>query len=70
MSVLIIQFLNKKLSEIPVGSGGSYKHGDKMFENNIGYWKSIFLMNLMSCNGILKNINSVVILKCPKRMFE
>ena len=27
-------------------------------------------MNLMSCHGFLKNINSVVILKFPKRMLE
>ena len=28
------------------------------------------LMNLMSCHGFLKKIDSVVILKCPKRMLE
>ena len=28
------------------------------------------LMNLISCHGFLKNINSVVVLKCPKRMLE
>ena len=27
-------------------------------------------MNLMSCHGFLKDINYVVILKCPKRMLE
>ena len=27
-------------------------------------------MNLMSCHVFLKNINYVVILKCPKRMLE
>ena len=28
------------------------------------------LMNLMSCRGFLKNINYVVILKCPKNILE
>ena len=27
-------------------------------------------MNLLSCRGILKNMHSFVILKCPKRMLE
>ena len=27
-------------------------------------------MNLMSCNGFLNNKDSVIILKCPKRIFE
>ena len=27
-------------------------------------------MNLMSCYGLLKNKDTVVILKCPKRIFE
>ena len=27
-------------------------------------------MNLMSCHRFLKNVNYVIILKCPKRMFE
>ena len=27
-------------------------------------------MNLLSCQGYLKNNDSVVILKCPNRMFE
>ena len=29
-----------------------------------------FLMNLLSCHGFLTNIDSIVILKCPKRMLE
>ena len=28
------------------------------------------LMNLMYCHGFLRNINPIVILKCPKRMLE
>ena len=27
-------------------------------------------MNSMSCHGFLRNINSSVVLKCPKRMLE
>ena len=28
------------------------------------------LMNLLSCHGFPRNINSIVVLKCPKRMLE
>ena len=58
------------LSEIPVGSGGGSKHGDKSFDRILGIGIPDLLMNFMSCHGFLKNINSVVILKCPKRMLE
>ena len=63
-------FSIKKLSEIPVGSGGGSKHGDKIFDKVLGIGIQDFLMNLMSCPGFLKNINSVVILKYPKRVLE
>ena len=58
----------KKTSEIPVGSGGGSKHGDKSFDKTLGIGIPDLLMNLMYCHGFLKNINSVVILKFPKSM--
>ena len=60
----------KKISEITVGSIGGSKHGDKSFNIILGIGIPDLLINLMSCNGFLKNINYVVILKCPKRMLE
>ena len=46
------------------------KHGDKSFDRILGIGVTYFLMNLMSCQGFLKNTNYVVILKYPKRMLE
>ena len=63
-----LDFQSKKLSEIPVGSGGGSKHGNKSFDEILGIGIPYLLMNLMSCPGFWKNINSVVILKFPKRM--
>ena len=60
----------KKVSEIPVVSGGGSKHGDKSFDRILGIGIPDFLIKLMSCHGFLKNINYVVILKFPKRMLE
>ena len=58
------------LNEIPVGSGGGSKHGDKSFYRIFCIGIPYLLMNLMSCHVFLRNINSVVILKFPKRMLE
>ena len=58
------------LSEIPVGSGGGSKHGYKRFDITLGIGITDLLMNLMSCHVLLNNINSDVILKCPKRILE
>ena len=63
-------FQSKQLSEIPVGYGGSYKHGDKKIDRILGIGIPYLLMNLMSCHRFLENINSAVILKCPKRMLK
>ena len=68
--LLIIFFFNKKISEIPVGYGRGSKHGNKRFDRILGIGIPYLLMNLMSCHGCLKNINYVIILKCPKRMLE
>ena len=58
------------LSEIPVGSGGGSKHGGKSFGKILGIAIPDLLMNLISCCVLFKNINYVVILKCPERMLE
>ena len=60
----------KKLSELPVGSGVGCKHGNIFLEKISGIGIPDLLMNLMSCHEIMKNKNSVVILKCPKSMLE
>ena len=53
-----------------MGYKGGYKYGDKSFNIILGIGFPDLLKNLMSCHGFLKNIDSVVILKCPKRMLE
>ena len=53
-----------------MGSIGGSKHKDKSFDRILGNGISYLLMNLMSCCGFLRNIHSVVILKCPKSMLE
>ena len=62
--------LSKQLSEVTVGSRGGYKYGDKSFDRILGIGIPDLLINLMSYHGFFKNINYVVILKCPKRMLE
>ena len=61
---------SKKLSELGLGSGGSFKHVNKSYDKISGIRIPYMLMNLMSCRGFLKNTDSVAILKCPKGMFE
>ena len=60
----------KKLIEITVGYRGGSKHEDKGFNIILGIGILDLLMDLMSCHWFLKNINSVVILKWPKKMLE
>ena len=48
-----------------MGYGRGSKHGDKRFDRILGIGISDLLMNLMSCHVFLKNINTVVALKCP-----
>ena len=61
---------SKKLSELGLGSGGSFKHVNKSYDKILGFGITDLLMNFMSCRGFLKNKDSVVILKCPKNIFE
>ena len=53
-----------------MGSVGGSKHEDKSFDSILGIGILDFLINLISCHGFLKNINSVVILKFSKGMLE
>ena len=67
--IYYLAYLSKQLSEITVGCGGGSKYGDKNnFNRILGIGIPDLLMNLMSCHEFLKNINYVVVLKCPKRM--
>ena len=59
-----------KLSDLSLGVAGSYKHIDKKYDNVLGFRILYLLMNFLSCQGLLKNNEYVVILKCPNRMFE
>ena len=52
---------------MPVGSGGDSKHGDKRFDRILGIGITDLLMNLMSCSGFLKNMDSFVILKLTQK---
>ena len=61
---------SKKLSEVPVSSGGDFKHWKKSYDKILGIGIPDLLMNLISCHGFLKNKDSVVILKYPKRILE
>ena len=63
-------FWIKQLSELPVGTREGFKHGNKSYDKILGIGITDLLMNLMSCHGFLENKNSVIILKCPKRMLE
>ena len=57
---------SKQLSQISVYS----KYVGKYFNTILCIEIPYLLMNLFLCHGILKNIKSIVILKCPKRMLE
>ena len=59
-----------KLSKVPVGYRGVYKHRYKSFDRTTGIGISYLLMNLISCHGFLMKVNYVVIIKFPKRMLE
>ena len=59
-----------KLSGLRLGPGGSYKHLNKKYDNVLGFGIPDMLMNLLSCQGHLKNNGSDVILKCTNRIFE
>ena len=59
-----------KLSDLHIGCTGPNKHNDTDYDNILGIGIPNLLLNLLSCHGLLKNNDSVVILKCPNRMSE
>ena len=59
-----------KLSDLRLGVSGRYKNIDRNYDNVLGFGIPDLLLNLFSCQGLSKNNESVVRLKCPHRMFE
>ena len=59
-----------KLSDLHLGVTERYKHLDKKYDNVLGFGIPDLLLNLLSCHGVLKNNEYVVILKCTNMMFE
>ena len=59
-----------KLSYLRLGVTGRYKHLDKKIDYVLGFGILDILLDMMSCRGFLENNESIVILKCPHRMFE
>ena len=46
------------------------RHAERSFNIILGIGIPFLLMKLLSCHGFLIKINSVDILKCPKKMLE
>ena len=59
-----------KLSYLHLGVSGRYKHLDKNYDNVLVFGIPDLLLNLLYCQGLSKNNESVVILKCTNRMSE
>ena len=59
-----------KLSDLRLGVSGRYKHLDKNYDNVLGFRIPYILLNLLSFQGLSNNNESVVILKCPHRIYE
>ena len=55
-------------TELLVGSRGGFKHEKKRYDKRLVIGIVYLLINLMSCNGFVKKINYVIILKFPKRL--
>ena len=58
------------ITRLGIGYGRGYKHEEKSYYKILEIGVPDLLMNLMSFHIFLKNKDSVVILKCPKIMFE
>ena len=59
-----------KLSYLHICVAGSYKNLEGKYDNVMGFRIPDLLLNLLSCQGFLKNNKCVFILKFPNRMFE
>ena len=53
-----------------LGVTGMYKHLDEKYDNILGFGIPDISFNFLSCIGFSNNNESVVILKCPHRMYE
>ena len=62
--------MNQKISRLPVGIGGSFKHGNKSYDKILGIGIPDLLIKLLSFHDFLKNKNPVVISKYSKSMLE
>ena len=60
----------KKISDLKINFTGSSKHDGMDYNNFFGIGIPDLLLNMLSCRGFLNNNDSVVILKCPNRMYE
>ena len=59
-----------QLSYLRLGVTGRYKHYDTDYDNVLGIGIPDLFLNFLSCHGLSKNNESVVILKWPHRMSE
>ena len=59
-----------KLRTLKIGCTGSNKHNGMNYNNLLRIGIPDLLLNLLSCHEFLKNNDSVVIVKCPKRISE
>ena len=62
--------LNKRLSEVKIGTSFLHKHDDKDYNNLFGIGIPDIIMNMVSCHGFINNNDSILILKCPNRMSQ
>ena len=60
----------KKISELRLGCTLSSKHDSINYNNLFGIGITYILLNMLSCHEILKNNDSIVILKCLNTMSE
>ena len=58
------------LSELKLGLTLKTKHEDMDYDNLFGIGIPHIFMNMLSCQGFIKNNDSIVIMKCPNRMSQ
>ena len=58
----------KKITDSKIGCTFLSKHDGVDYNNLFGIGIPDILLNMLSCQGFLKNDDSIVILKCPNRM--
>ena len=63
-------YRKKRLSELKLGNSLKTKHEDMDHDNLFGIGISEIFMNMLSCQGFIKNNDSIVILRRPNRMSQ